>query len=95
MPCILSIAKLSEFFARGKVETIAQIIKALKPFAASEEKESVHYHMKIHKILWNQYSIISVDNSKARASVLPVGVGGGCLNIFCLPYLISFVSPSL
>ena len=47
---MLSIVKLSEFLAWGQVETLAQIIKALKPSAASEEQESVHYHMNIHKI---------------------------------------------
>ena len=38
----------------------------------------------------------NLDNSSARASIaLAVGAGGGCLDIFSLVCLFSFLSPSL
>ena len=37
----------------------------------------------------------SLDDSRARLIALAVGAGGGCLDIFSLIYLFSFLSPSL
>ena len=37
----------------------------------------------------------SLDYSRAGPTVLAVGVGGGCLDIFSLAYHFSFLSPSL
>ena len=39
--------------------------------------------------------VLLVDDSRARAIALAVGAGGGCLDIFSLIYLFSFLSPSL
>ena len=36
-----------------------------------------------------------LDNSRQGLNELAVGVGGGCLGIFSLAYLFSFLSPSL
>ena len=36
-----------------------------------------------------------LDNSRARASALAEGAGEGCLGIFSLVYLFSFLSPCL
>ena len=36
----------------------------------------------------------NLDHSRARPIALAVGVGGGCLDIFSLIYLFSFLSPS-
>ena len=37
----------------------------------------------------------NLDYSRARAIVLAVGAGGGCLDIFSLIYHFSFLSPPL
>ena len=37
----------------------------------------------------------NLDHSRARATALAVGAGGGCLDIFSLIYHFSFLSPSL
>ena len=37
----------------------------------------------------------NLENSRARDIALAVGALGGCLNIFSLVYLFSFLSPSL
>ena len=37
----------------------------------------------------------SLDDSRARPIALAVGAGGGCLDIFSLICLFSFLSPSL
>ena len=37
----------------------------------------------------------NLDYSRARAVALAVGAGGGCLDIFSLVYLFSFLSPPL
>ena len=37
----------------------------------------------------------SMDDSRARAIALTLDAGGGCLDIFSLIFLFSFLSPSL
>ena len=39
--------------------------------------------------------VLHLDNSRARATALAVGVGGGCLDIFTLIYPFSSLSPFL
>ena len=40
-------------------------------------------------------SLANLDHSRARATVLAVGAGRGCLDIFSLVYHISLLSPCL